>query len=50
MIVDKQGTIPNKDLFKAVLNGFKIDLTQVKEQESGKDDELEKKTDDEDSD
>eukprot|EP00347_Sterkiella_histriomuscorum_P020783 403336475 len=31
MLVDIQGTIHNLDVFKAVMNGYKIDLTQVQE-------------------
>ena len=43
MIIDRRGTIHNVDLFKAVLNGYKIDMYNTQTPSSDKDDEVTKK-------
>jgi hypothetical protein len=40
MIIDRRGVIHNVDLFKAVLNGYKIDMYNTQAPSSDKDDEV----------
>ena len=40
MIIDRRGTIHNNEIFRAILNGYKIDLNRTQAPNSDKDDEL----------
>ena len=40
MIIDRKGKIHNADLFRAILNGYKIDLVNTQVPNSEKDDDL----------
>jgi hypothetical protein len=40
MIIDRRGTIHNNEIFRAILNGYKIDLKRTQTPNSEKDDEL----------
>jgi hypothetical protein len=40
MIIDKSGTIHNVDVFRAVLNGYKIDMLHTQVPPSDKDDDI----------
>jgi hypothetical protein len=40
MFIQKRGKITNQELFKAVLNGYSIDLSKTKTPPSDKDDEI----------
>lgn len=40
MIIDRRGTIHNEEVFRAVLNGYKIDMLNTQVPESEKDDDI----------
>jgi hypothetical protein len=40
MIIDKSGQIHNVEVFRAVLNGYKIDMVHTQVPSSDKDDEI----------
>lgn len=40
MIIDRRGTIHNVEVFRAVLNGYKIDMLNTQVPESEKDDDI----------
>ena len=40
MIIDRRGTIHNVEVFRAVLNGYKIDMLHTQAPSSDKDDEI----------
>jgi hypothetical protein len=43
MIIDRRGSIHNVEVFRAVLNGYKIDMINTQTPSSEKDDEIVKK-------
>jgi hypothetical protein len=45
MILDRKGTIHNNEVFKAVINGYKINLIDVREPNSDDDNDDDDKND-----
>ena len=38
MVIDRRGKIFNKEVFTAILNGYKIDLSQIREKDDSEQD------------
>jgi hypothetical protein len=45
MIIDKNGTIHNNEVFKAIMNGYKINTVDVREPPSDEDENDDNKND-----